>query len=169
MLCSFLTFFFFRNNFERWIVFPHEDKDEKKCLKMPNSMTMFPFIKNFLNFIIIPFIKLLNIWVFLLQMFGKNSCIMESIWSGIVENMESNFLIISKSCFLFVVINFFPRFDDMLNKIMFSLMFLYAIMIVYFVTLKENSISHLSILNLVWITSSCSYSYSKLVLINSIA
>jgi hypothetical protein len=51
----------------------------------------------------------------------KESYTLEVDWSGIVGNMKGNFLIISKSCFVFVVVDFFPRFDDRLGKIILNL------------------------------------------------
>jgi hypothetical protein len=46
----------------------------------------------------------------------KESNTLEFDWSGIIGNMKGNFLVISKSCSVIVVDDFFPRSDDGLGK-----------------------------------------------------
>jgi hypothetical protein len=49
---------------------------------------------------------------------------MELDWSGIIKNMKGNFLVISKSCSMLVVNDFFPRSGDGIGKSIMSMIML---------------------------------------------
>jgi hypothetical protein len=54
--------------------------------------------------------------------FLKESNTLEMDRSRIIQNMKGNFLIISKSCYVLVVVDFFPSSDDGLGKSMLNLL-----------------------------------------------
>ena len=80
-------------------------------LLVTNSITMLALIILMLN---------LNRWSW---RFLKESSTLKLDWSGIIGNMKENFLVISKSCSILVVDDFFPRSDDGLGKIIMNPLF----------------------------------------------
>jgi hypothetical protein len=66
----------------------------------------------------------------------KESCTTEVDWSRIVRNMKGNFIIISESCSMLVVKDFFPRSHDRLGKIILYLMLFHALMTIFFCNFK---------------------------------
>ena len=79
-------------------------------------MTMLAF-KNFFHVLFITFINFYNLQIFM----NKSHTQIELVWSW---NMKSHILFIFELCYVLLVVDFFPRFEDRLGKSLLNLFML---------------------------------------------